>query len=209
MSTLLRTLYGYHAWANAELIGKLALVDPVARAEALKTALRLVNHYHVVARIFAAHLTGGAHPYASDNTVETPALADLGASLAAIDRWYLDYIGEALPETLGEPVSFAFTDGDRGCMTREEMLLHVAVHATIHRGEACRILAQLGITPPWDTLAVYLHQTEPGRRELGRGRGASRASPTKLGEVARRSRDGGGVAQRARQRRKGGASSRE
>lgn len=164
MGALLRTLYGYHAWANAELVGKLALLDPVAQAEALKTALRLVNHYHVVARIFAAHLTGAAHSYTSDNTVETPTLADLSASLAAIDHWYLDYVGEASPETLREPVSFIFTDGDRGCMRREEMLLHVAMHASIHRGEACRILAQLGITPPWDTLAVYLHQTEPERR---------------------------------------------
>ncbi|WP_413989998.1 DinB family protein [Labrys okinawensis] len=165
MNAPLRTLYGYHAWANAELVGKLALLDPVAQKSALDTTLRLVNHYHVVARIFAAHLAGSAHPYTSDNTVETPALADLRASLAAIDRWYLDYVGEVSPETLREPVSFTFTDGDRGCMTREEMLLHVAVHATIHRGEACRILAQLGITPPWDTLAVYLHQMQPGRRE--------------------------------------------
>jgi uncharacterized damage-inducible protein DinB len=168
MSALLRTLYGYHAWANTELIGKLGLLDPVAQAGALDTALRLVNHYQVVARIFAAHLTGAAHSYTSDNTVETPALEDLAAGLAAIDRWYLDYVGEVSPERLCEPVSFTFTDGDRGSMTREEMLLHVAVHATIHRGEACRILAQLGITPPWDTLAVYLHQMEPGRRERER-----------------------------------------
>ena len=49
-------------------------------------------------------------------------------------------------------------------MTRAEMLAHVVLHAAYHRAEAGRILAAAGIAPPWDTLAVYLHRTEPTRR---------------------------------------------
>jgi uncharacterized damage-inducible protein DinB len=85
-------------------------------------------------------------------------------AMAASDRWYLDYLETVTPELLSEAVPFLFTDGDKGCMSREEMLAHVVTHGGYHRGEVGRILAQLSISPPWDTLAVYLHSTDPSRR---------------------------------------------
>lgn len=164
MSEMLQTLYGYQASANHDLLDKLALLDGTAQANERETALRLVSHHHVVARIFAAHLTGADHGYSSDNMAETPPLDELRAAVATTDRWYQDYVRTVTPEALSEPVAFSFTDGDKGCMTRQEMLLHVVLHSAVHRGEVCRILWQLKITPPWDTLAVYLHRSEPTRR---------------------------------------------
>ncbi|PLP59218.1 damage-inducible protein DinB [Mesorhizobium loti] len=165
MREMLRTLYGYQAWANNDLFDKLALLDPQAQAAELRTTLRLVSHHHVVAEIFAAHLSGTRHHHLSDNTVETPTLDALRASVAATDRWYQNYVNDVVPDRLDEAVAFTFTDGDKGTMTRHEMLQHVALHSAIHRGEVSRILVQLSITPPWDTLAVYLHRTQPARRE--------------------------------------------
>lgn len=165
MHETLRTLYGYQAWANNELFDRLALIDPQAHAAELHTALRLVSHHHVVAEIFAAHLGGTRHRHTSDNTVETPTLDALRASVAETDRWYQQYVLDVAPEQLDEAVAFTFTDGDKGTMTRHEMLQHVALHSAIHRGEVSRILVQLSITPPWDTLAVYLHRTQPARRQ--------------------------------------------
>lgn len=164
MSEMLQTLYGYQAWANRDLLDKLGLLDGATQAAERDTALRLIGHYHVVARIFAAHLTGADHGYPSDNTAETPPLDELRTAVAATDRWYQDYVRTISPEALSEAVAFRFTDGDEGCMTRQEMLMHVALHSAVHRGEVCRILWQLSVTPPWDTLAVYLHQSEPARR---------------------------------------------
>ena len=164
MTALLQRLFGYHAWANKELFDKLETIDRGTHARELGTMLRLINHHYVVARIFAAHLSGTRHPYTADNTVETPSLEAIRAEVTASDRWYLDYVGSFAAERLAEAVPFVFTDGDQGCMTREEMLMHVALHAGGHRGEVCRILWQLSVTPPWDTLAVYLHQAQPERR---------------------------------------------
>ena len=165
MTTWLRTLYGYQLWANADLFGKLETLDPVSQQAERHTALRLINHTHVVARIFAAHLSGAKHGYAADNTVETPALAELRAAVAASDQWYLDYVQNISPAKLSEAIPFIFTDGDKGYMTREEMLTHVVLHGGYHRGEVGRILSRLSTTPPWDTFAVYLHRTEPQRRQ--------------------------------------------
>jgi uncharacterized damage-inducible protein DinB len=164
-SPLLRTLFKYQAWANSELLQSIADLDPKLHGIERHTATRLINHSYVVDRIFAAHLVGERHNFSADNTPGTPALKDLHAAVIASDEWYLNYLEAMTVERLSEPLPFVFTDGDRGYMSREEMLTHVVVHGGYHRGEIGRILAQLSITPPWDTFAVYLHQTEPSRRQ--------------------------------------------
>lgn len=161
---LLRPLFRYQAWANDDLLGKLDGLDAVRQAPELYSAIRLINHAYVVGRIFAAHLTGAQHGYASSNTPETPTLPELRANLTASDKWFLDYLDRVAPEELSQRVAFRFTDGDQGAMSRQEMLMHVATHGGYHRGEVGRILAQLSIMPPWDTFAVYLHQSDPARR---------------------------------------------
>ncbi len=167
MSMLLQKLYGYNAWANTDLFDKLATLDQEHQKAELHAALRLANHYYVVARIFAAHLCGVAHCYTSDNTDETPTLGELRAAITSSDQWYVDYLQGVSPENLTEAVPFIFTDGDKGYMTREEMLTHVALHGGYHRGEVGRLLWQLSITPPWDIFAGFLHQSEPERRQQG------------------------------------------
>lgn len=157
-------LFRYQAWAHDEFLQKLETLDAARHAEERHAALRVLNHCLVVNRIFQAHLTGGAHGYAADNTPETPEPEALHASLAATDGWFMAYVEAVTPEQLAEPIAFTFTDGDKGCMTREEMLLHVVTHGGYHRGEVGRILKQAGAPLPWDTFAVHLHQTEPARR---------------------------------------------
>ena len=161
---LLRSLFVYQAWANGELLEKLAGPDLQKYADEHHAAIRLLNHNLVVSRIFSAHLSGTRHGYASDNTETTPSLDELGADIAAMDRWYLDYLDAVPTELLSQPVPFVFTDGDKAMMSRGEMLTHVVTHGGYHRGEIGRILVQIGVTPPWDTFAVHLHQTEPSRR---------------------------------------------
>lgn len=162
--SLLQTLFRYQAWANEELLDAVGRLDPDRHGRERHLSIRLMNHSLVVGRIFAAHLTGREHGYADDNTPETPSLPDLRAALTASDLWYLTYLETVDSELLSTPVPFDFTDGDKGCMTRWEMLLHVVTHGGYHRGEIGRLLAQLSIAPPWDTLAVHLHRSEPARR---------------------------------------------
>lgn len=164
MTASLHAMFGYQAWANAELFDCLQRLDRVAHQAAVQEMLRLVDHNFIVADIFAAHLAGTGHAYATDGRAEPPPLPDLRAAVAASDRWYLDYVDQASPADLSQAVAFAFTDGDTGRMTRAEMLTHVVLHGGYHRGEVGRLLRQLAITPPWDTFAVHLHRAEPARR---------------------------------------------
>lgn len=163
--TLLLSLFKYKAWANEELFAELHRLDAEAHATERHTAIRLLNHIHVVDRIFAAHLSGTPHAYTATNTPETPALGDLRQAVAATDRWYVQHVAALTPEQLAERISFQFTDGAQGCMSREEILAHVATHGSYHRGAVGRIMAQVAVPPPRDIFTAYLHQAEPQRRE--------------------------------------------
>ena len=164
-STLLHSLFKYKAWANEELFAALEKMDPATHEAERHTAIRILNHIYVVDRIFAAHLSGTAHTYTATNTPETPTLAELRSAVVESDRWYLRYTPTLPPECLGESISFTFTDGANGRMSREEMLAHIATHGGYHRGAVGRIMAQASVAVPRDIFTVHLHQSEPERRE--------------------------------------------
>lgn len=165
--TALVTLFRYKAWADAELMTLLCQpVDPLSETSRAQhhQALRLMNHIHVVDRIFIAHLAAQAHTYTATNTPETPTPAQLSWDMADTAAWLLDHASTLSPEVLSERVAFTFTDNDHGCMTRQEMLLHLHAHGTYHRGQAGQMLRQVGLVPPRELLTRMLHTQEPERR---------------------------------------------
>ena len=165
MSTsTLHSLFRYKAWADGELLDALAALDSQLHPEAHHNALRIFNHIHVVDAIFKGNLLGEPHGFSATNTQETPTLVALRSAIGALDAWYLDYVA-SLSQADGEArLSFNFVDGDKGQMSREEMLLHLVTHGGYHRGAIGRVLVQCGITPPRDTLTAFLHRSEPERR---------------------------------------------
>lgn len=156
--------FGYKAWANAEILDALARIDASRYPEQRKLAIRLINHTYVVDRIFAAHLDGTRHAFQGTNTPETPTVGELRERVAESDAWYREYAGRVDERALQEPISFTFTDGDGGAMTRGEILFHVLAHGTYHRGNVGMVLAECGIDRPGDSFTRFLHATEPGRR---------------------------------------------
>lgn len=162
---MLKNLFEYKRWANAELLALAAKSQDALPADDWRTFLRVVNHTYVVDRIFAGHLTSARHGFASTNTEATPSVRQLQASTGESDEWYLGYVAGLNDGLLHEVIFFRFTDGDAGRMSRLEMLHHLVVHGAYHRGAAGRILAAHGITPPRDSLSVFWHQHEPTRRQ--------------------------------------------
>ncbi len=160
----MKSKFRYKAWANAEILDSIARVDPTQHPEQWKLAIRLMNHTYVVDRIFAAHLSGTTHGFKDTNTPDTPSFDQLRDSIASSDQWYQQYVSQLSSNDLYEPISFTFTDGDRGSMTREEILFHVLAHGAYHRGNVGMILASCGIDRPKDTFTRFLHLSEPNRR---------------------------------------------
>jgi uncharacterized damage-inducible protein DinB len=159
----LKSLFAYKSSADRELFALLATVSS-DHADELHTCIRTLNHIHVVDRIFRAHLAAEPRPFDATNTKDTPSLARLQADVTATDAWYEQYVANASPTTLGEVIQFQFTDGDRGRMSREEILLHVITHGGYHRGNVGQVLKSIAIAPPRDFYTRFLHQSEPARR---------------------------------------------
>lgn len=159
-----QSLFHYKRWADGELLDAIATLDAQQYGEAHHTCLRIFNHIHVVDAIFKANLLGKTHGFAATNTPETPTLTVLRNAVTELDNWLVDYVAIIGPQEGATPLSFHFVDGDKGQMSRDEMLLHLVTHGGYHRGAIGRILVQCGITPPRDTLTTFLHRSEPARQ---------------------------------------------
>lgn len=162
----LTSLFAYKAWANNALFAKVAEMDVVTQEAELHSAIRIMNHMYTVDRIFQANLQAQPHTIAATNTPETPTLNALHTAVKVVDSWYQNYVAQLDDAMLNESITFTFTDAQNGRMTRHEMLLHIITHGGYHRGTVGRILVSVGLSPPRDTLTVFLHSTEPSRREL-------------------------------------------
>ena len=162
-TTTLHSLFGHKAWANAELFAVLGRLPP-EHAVPLHTCVRTLNHIYVVDRLFRAHLSGEPRPYDATNTKGTPSLDQLQSDVQATDAWYVVYVAGLQAAALTEVLDFSFTDGDRGRMSREEILLHVITHGGYHRGNVGQVLKSISVVPPRDLYTKFLHQSEPARR---------------------------------------------
>ncbi|MDQ7733655.1 DinB family protein [Halomonas sp. SpR1] len=161
----MKSKFHYKAWANAEMLDTVAQIDEEQYPEEREHAVRLMNHTYVVDRIFAAHLCAKEHQFQGTNTPETPTIDQLRKNIFESDSWYQQYVSELGEEKFRESISFTFTDGDRGTMTREEMLFHILAHGAYHRGNVGMILSSCGIERPKDTFTRFLHLTEESCRE--------------------------------------------
>lgn len=162
--TELATLFEFKRWANAELMETVALHAESLPPDAATAIVRLLNHTHVVDRIFRGHLSGVKHGYAATNTPETPTVAELRAAMADTDTWLVDFARSQGPKDLERTCRFTFTDGDAGEMTVGEMLVHLITHGAYHRGTAGRLLREANISPPRELLTRFLHESQPARR---------------------------------------------
>jgi uncharacterized damage-inducible protein DinB len=162
MHDTLQRLFRSQAWADDELLTALAQLDGQEPITTL--AIKALSHSYVVDRIFAARLRGGDCMYTSTNLTEMPRLGELAADIRRSDREYVEYVASLDADELAERIDFTFTDGALGCMSREEMLMHVITHGVGHRGQISAVMLLNSRTPVSDGFTTYLHKAEGVRR---------------------------------------------
>lgn len=163
---ILLELLQYKAWADQELMQCLCDNQDRLTPELLKKSVRLMNHIHVVDCIFAAHLSGQKHAFTSTNTDATPEPEALTWAMQEINQALLENLRTLHESEANSRMHFQFTDGDPGSMSPTEMLLHIGVHSTYHRGQVSQMLKDAGIAPPRELLTRKLHAQEPDRRKV-------------------------------------------
>ncbi len=118
--------------------------------------LRVLDHIHVVDQIFRSHLQGRPHGFQAARSEVLPTFPALAESMQETDDWYAAYVAGLPADAFGQPVDFVFTSGKPARMRRGEILLHVSLHGTYHRGKAGALLQLRGLAPSPDSITDYL-----------------------------------------------------
>ena len=118
--------------------------------------LRILDHIHVVDRIFQHHLRGVPHTFKAPRSEKIPELRELERSVREVDDWYASYVDGLEDSDFEQPVDFVFTSGKSARMRRSEIILHVCLHGTYHRGNAGAVLQLKGLTPSRDSITDFL-----------------------------------------------------
>lgn len=143
-------------WADRGLYDAVGQNFDRLSAEEAFIMLRLLDHIHVVDRIFQHHLQGLPHAFQAARSEEMPDLQALADSAREVDDWYAAYVGGLSADDFEQPIDFVFTSGKPASMRRGEIILHVCLHGTYHRGNAGAVLQLKGLTPSRDAITDYL-----------------------------------------------------
>jgi len=149
-------LVSYKRWADRGLCDVVTRnLDRLTDKDA-QTVRRILDHFHVVDRIFQHHLQGLPHTFQGARSEVIPDLQALARGVREVDDWYASYVDSLAESDFEQSVDFAFTNGTPASMRRGEIILHVCLHATYHRGNAGVVLQQSGITPNDDRVTDFL-----------------------------------------------------
>lgn len=160
-----RTLTRYNAWANRVFFDSVfALPEGEAvkvRQTLFKNIVHTLNHNFVIDSIFRAHVEGREHGYTARNTIDTPPLAELWAAQQAFDAWFIEWGDTLTAAQVDETIKFTFVGGGDGAMTRGEIIQHLIIHTSYHRGFAADMFFQVPARPPTTDLPVFLRDAPP------------------------------------------------
>ena len=160
-----RLLARYRLWADQLTFEAVAALPPGEAAKErptlFKTMIGTLNHNYVIDLVWQAHLEGRDHGFKARNLVLHESLPELWRAQQAIDQWYIDWSDRQSAQSLEEIVPFQFIGGERGTMSRGDILLHVVNHATYHRGWIAEMFFQVPARNPTTDLPVYLRALRP------------------------------------------------
>lgn len=143
-------LLRHNAWANAETLRSLRFAEPPPRA------LRWLGHLVGSEYLWLARL----RQEPSDLPV-WPEL-DLDACTARLDDLALSwqrYLESLEPEDLNDGVGYRNTKGEFWTSRVADILTHVALHQSYHRGQIAAAVREAGQTPAYTD---YIHAVRQG-----------------------------------------------
>jgi uncharacterized damage-inducible protein DinB len=154
-----RMLARYNAWADQVLFDAVAALPPGAatqeRPTLFKTMVRTLNHNYLIDVIWRAHLEGRDHGFQRRDVVLHPELVELWTAQQAANAWLIDWADAQTEASLEQQVGFTLIGGNKGAMTRGEILLHVVTHHSYHRGWVADMFFQVPAQPPTMDLPAF------------------------------------------------------
>jgi uncharacterized damage-inducible protein DinB len=146
-----RRLFAYNGWANREVLASLAMA-----AIPLPRSLKLLAHVAGAERLWLARLTREEDP-----AVVWPDfnLAGCRAALEDLSRLWTRYLGDLTEPGLEETVSYVNSKGEPWTSSVEDILTHVVLHSSYHRGQ---IAADTRASRQAPAYTDYIHARRQG-----------------------------------------------
>lgn len=169
-------MMAYTAWADDVMLRnarRLSDDDLTAPHDALFGSIAgTFDHILVVAEIFQAHLEGRSHSHAARRRSQVLPFPDVARRLREMNDYYVGLARRWTEAELAETITFTFVGGGAGAMTREDILLHLANHATYHRGFVSTLLYPHRVNGAASDLTVFLRDAWPAMSRTAHGTGA-------------------------------------
>lgn len=155
----LAELMRHKRWIDGAYLSLASSMELVSKPKLQRELLYWLNHIHIVDQIFYCHLTGKPHRYVSTVSEVIPQLRDLHEAMINLDEALITLAEGQTSNLSSELISFDFTDGDSGQMSRGQMLLHLSTHGLYHIAVTGAHLKQRGIAIPPMLLTTLLHSS--------------------------------------------------
>lgn len=142
-------LFAYDDWANREVIANLRTID----ASAAAPAQRLLNHIIGAQWLWLSRLRSREAKMAiwPDLTLD-----DAERELDQLRGSWRDVWNRAIE---GRSIEYRNTRGERHTSRVNDVLMHVIMHGTYHRGQIATLVRQGGNTPAYTD---FVHATRTG-----------------------------------------------
>ena len=146
----LERLFAYDAWANAESL------KSVRDAGAPAAAVRLMAHIAAAGQLWKGRLDADAEKVVvwPDWTVD-----ECEGRLQRLAARWKEQVADLTTSDGARPVLYVNSKGESWTTSVDDILAHVLLHSSYHRGQVAYILRASGSTPPYTD---YVHCIRSG-----------------------------------------------
>ncbi|HEU4724820.1 MAG TPA: DinB family protein [Candidatus Eisenbacteria bacterium] len=147
-----RRLFAYDAWGNLATLESIQLgtLSPSSRASAL------VGHLAGAGRLWLDRLQGRTP---SIEIWPVLSLDECEAAFKALNKAWNEYLDGLSPADLQKSVKYTNSKGEEWESSVADILTHVALHGTYHRGQIAMLVRQSGNAPAYTD---YIEATRRG-----------------------------------------------
>lgn len=140
MIETIRKLFTYDAWANARVLDSLKLDQ-----HGNQKALNLLAHLLVSENIWLLRLRGD--DTSQINKSPESSIAECGRLIDEMQKAFDDYLCSLNEEDLDAPVTYRNFKGTEFHTPVRDILMHVSLHGTYHRGQIATAMREEGMKP--------------------------------------------------------------
>jgi uncharacterized damage-inducible protein DinB len=152
MDEIIHTLFKFEEWANARV---LASLRELAKEDA--RALQLMAHLLTAQKIWLLRLNG----HDTVGTDKSPEMSLAQCELLANENHQdlSQLLAQVNPSGMDSMIAYKNLSGKEFTTSARDILLHVAMHSTYHRGQIALALRAAGTEPPNTDFITFVRES--------------------------------------------------